>query len=78
MLKKSMVNRVQPHVADAKGGSKGMPSQPAQATSRKGNSSAGVILTEAKGAKHKATFRAPRQGGGESPMECGYTKPGKM
>ena len=78
MLKKSMVNRQPPVIADAKGGKKGMPSQPVQATSRQGNSKAGGhLVRDAKGAKHNPTFTAPRREH-SSPMECGFTKPGKM
>ena len=78
MLKKSTANRQPPVLAEAKGGPKGIPAQPAQATARQGNSTAGgPLIAEAKGAKHNATFRAPRQEH-SSPMECGFTKPGKM
>ena len=74
MLKKSTANDAAPFVSEAHGGGKGIPGNPPQAAARSGNSSAGVILTEAKGAKHHATFRAPRTSDEGGPMEKGYTK----
>ena len=78
MLKKSMHNPEPPHVADAKGGKKGMPSQPPQAKARSGNSSAGgPIVTEIKGSgRGNRSFTAPRSAASQSDIERGFTKVG--
>ena len=77
MLKKSGVNPPAPFVEEARPRGKGIPSNPPQASTRTGGSSAGVILTEARPAKeHGSTFRAPRSDSEGGPMEKGYTKVG--
>ena len=76
MLKKSMVNPEPPQVDEISGGSKGMPAQPAQASSRTGGSTDGALAEIKPAGRNSSTSRytAPRKDCGSSPMECGYTK----
>ena len=65
--------KTEPKVIEAKPRGKSVPMAP------KLNAEAGgkrVLVNEASGAKHKATFRAPRSSGGGSVTDMGYTKVG--
>lgn len=74
MLKPSKKAGMAPLIAEAKGGGGKPPvTKPNSPDSTRNR----VIVSEASGAKHNATFTAPRKEGSMNPMECGYTKPGK-
>ena len=78
-LKKSSVNPESPLLKEASPRGKSISEPPkinAGATSGSGGKR--VINTETHPSKTSSTFTAPRQGESHNPVDCGYTKPGKM
>lgn len=79
-LKKSTVNPTQPNVYEGKSHKASAPKSPPTAAEKKGKPAGTVAVNEAKagGGSGRNTFTAPRREGGHDPLECGYTRPGKM
>lgn len=74
MLKKSGANPEPPLIKDAdghKGSPVTRPNSPKSESNR-------VIYSDASPSKSSSTFKAPRKEPSCAPMDCGYTKPGKM
>lgn len=78
--KKTSVNPSPPNVDEGKAHSQGKPRMAPDAKALSGGKkpAGNVAIVDAKPAGKSKTFRAPRSGGGESAVECGYTRPGKM
>lgn len=78
MLKKSTANPPAPVLAEAKSHKAGAPKT---VPNRPGSASGHVLQSEAKPAGRNSSssrYTAPRKEGSHNPLECGYTKPGKM
>lgn len=82
-LKKSPVNPTQPNVDEAKAHAASKPKMAPQATAKEGSKDGRhtVTATNVSGAGRNSSssrYTAPRGKESSDPMQCGYTKPGKM
>src|SRR5689334_15908355 len=79
-LKKSTANPQPPSQQEGKPHAAGAPKHAPQAKAKSGNSEGRntVAVVEGHTSKTSSTYRAPRSEGSSNPVECGYTKPGKM
>jgi hypothetical protein len=82
-LKKSPVNAEPPNQMEAKPRGKSVPMAPKinEGTNGQADGAKRVISTEAKPAGRnstQSTYRAPRGSESSNPVECGYTKLGKV
>lgn len=82
-LKKSTANPEAPSLKEASPRAKGVPMAPKvnEGTDGKASGAKRIIQTEIKPAGRNSTsstFTAPRSGESHDPLQCGYTKPGKM
>lgn len=79
-LKKSTANPQAPSVQEGKSHAAGAPKHAPQAKAKSGNNEGRhtVAVMEGHTSKTSSTYKAPRSEGSHNPVECGYTKPGKM